>query len=133
MQDLLDENITDQKNTLQFHSWVLLIWGSVFVIGYLFWFMHWPWNSILRMIGAGGFITYSLSFLILIKQRTIPIIISNGIGLLWILIILWGEFFNDGYPFNGQGLIVQAVILAISFLIHWAVLLPIKKGRVRNK
>nr|WP_294860385.1 hypothetical protein [uncultured Fluviicola sp.] len=133
MNDLLDENMTSQKSTLRFYWWVAFIWVFFFAIGYLFRIMHWPFASILRIVGAGGFMAYSLSFLILTNPRTISIIISNAISLFWILLLIRGVFFNRGYPFNEQGVAAQVIAFAILFLIHWGILYLIKKRRSRNK
>lgn len=133
MQDLLDENITDQKNTLRFHWWVTFIWFFFFVIGSGFRIMHWPFAAILIILGAGGFMAYSLSSLILANRKTPLIIICNLIGGSWILFIVWSIIFNNGHPLNEMGLLVQLAAFAILFLIHWGVLYLIKKGRSRNK
>jgi hypothetical protein len=129
VEDLLDEIPSKSKKSIQFKIWVILIWGSIFMIGYLFKIMHWPFNSILRVIGAGGFMAYSLSFLILVKSRSMPIIICNSIGLLWILILVWGFLFNGGYPFNLQGITAQLIAFLVLFIVHIISLYFIKKNR----
>lgn len=129
MQDLLDEQPNITQKTLRFRVWVILIWIAVFVIGYAFRMMHWPGNSILRVIGAGGFMAYSLSFLLLLPQKSSLIIILNCLSLLWVIFILWGAFFNGGYPFNKQGLIAQGIAYAVLFLIHFVSLYFMKKNR----
>lgn len=129
MNELLDENIASQKDRLHFRWWVLLIWITIFLIGYVFRVMHWPGNSLFRVIGAGGFMAYSLSFLLLLPQKSSLIIVLNCLSLLWVIFILWGAFFNGGYPFNQQGLIVQVIVYAVLFLIHFISLYFIKKAR----
>lgn len=133
MQDLLDEKPMTTQKVIQFRIWVILIWIVVFVIGYLFRIMHWPGNSLLRVIGAGGFMAYSLSFLILLPQRSSLIIVLNCLSLLWVIVLIWGMFFNDGYPFNEQGLIAQGIAFAFLFLVHFVSLYFIKKNRETKK
>ena len=133
MQDLLDEKPMTTQKVIQFRIWVILIWIAVFVIGYLFRIMHWPGNSLLRVIGAGGFMAYSLSFLILVSQRSSLIIVLNCLSLLWIIVLLWGMFFNDGYPFNEQGLIAQGIAFTFLFLVHFVILYFMKKNREAKK
>lgn len=133
MDELLDENLTPQKSMLHFHWWVILIWVIIFAIGYVFRIMHWPWNSILRVLGAGGFMAYSFSFLLLLPQKNTSIMVLNSISLLWIVFLFWGNFFNGGYPLNGQGLIVQGIAFVLLFLIHFISLYFIKKSRGRIK
>ncbi|AEA45877.1 hypothetical protein [Fluviicola taffensis] len=132
MEDLLDQIPSKSNNTIQFRWWVILIWVSVFMTGYFFKFMHWPGNSIVRVIGTGGFMAYSLSFLILAKPRTTPIIVCNSISLLWTLILIWGALFNGGYPFNLQGITIQGILFVICFLIHLGVLYLMKKVRAKK-
>lgn len=132
MNDLLDEQPISRENTIRFRLWVILIWAFIFAIGHLFKIMHWPGNSVFRVIGAAGFIAYSLSFLILIPQKNNLIIVLNSISLLWIIILIWGVLFNDGYPFNAQGITAQAIAFAILFLIHFGILFVMKKARSKN-
>ena len=133
MQDLLDQNMTTRKDVLRFHWWVAFIWFFFFLIGNGFRIMHWPFAAILIILGAGGFMAYSLSSLILTNRKTPLIIIGNLIGFSWILFIVWSIIFNHGHPLNATGLLVQLVAFAILFLIHWGILYLIKKGRSRNK
>lgn len=129
MNDLLDEQPIIVKDTIQFRWWVIAIWFAVFAIGYGFRAMHWPFNSVLRIIGAGGFMAYSLSFLILLKPRTAPIIVSGCLSILWIGIVIWGVFFNGGYPFNLPGAGIQGLTFGFLFLLHLVSLYYMKKGR----
>ncbi|WP_341904425.1 hypothetical protein [Fluviicola taffensis] len=133
MQDLLDEQSVPTQKTLRFRLWVILIWSFIFLIGYAFRIMHWPFSSILRVLGAGGFMAYSFSFLILTNPRTILTIVFNAISLFWTLLVIWGVFFNGGYPFNKDGATAQGIVFSILFLIHWGVLYLIKRVRSRNK
>ncbi|WP_300662668.1 hypothetical protein [Fluviicola sp.] len=131
MEELLDEINTDEKKTLLFRPEIAFIWFSIFAIGYLFKVMHWPFTGLLRIIGAGGFMAYAFSLWILTKQKTILLLICNTLSLFWIVIILWGFFFNDGYPFNYAGLTLQGITFGILLVLHFALLLIIKKRRSR--
>jgi hypothetical protein len=127
--DLLDEQLTSPRKTLQFKLWVILLWAAFFAIGYLFRFMHWPFNGVLRVIGAGGFMAYSFSFFLLSKERSTIVITCVGLSLLWGLTVVWGVFFNHGYPFNLSGLAAQAVVFAVLFVLHFLSLYLIKRNR----
>lgn len=129
MNDLLDEHEIRIKDTIHFRLWVIAIWFTVFAIGYTFRAMHWPGNSILRIIGAGGFMAYSLSCLILVKPKTAPIIVSGCLSILWIGIIIWGVFFNGGYPFNAPGAGIQGLTFGFLFILHLVSLYFMKKNR----
>ncbi len=129
MNDLLDEQPIIVKDTIKLRLWVLAIWFAVFAIGYAFRAMHWPFNSVLRIIGAGGFMAYSLSFLILAKPRNAAIIVSGCLSILWILIVIWGIFFNGGYPFNAPGAGIQGLTFGFLFLLHLVSLYYMKKNR----
>ncbi|WP_343632553.1 hypothetical protein [Fluviicola sp.] len=129
MNDLLDEQPIIVKDTIRFQWWVILIWLAVFAIGYLFRMMHWPFHGIIRIIGSGGFMAYSLSFLILAKPRTAGIIVSNCLSLLWVLIVIWGIFFNGGYPFNAGGAGALGLAFGFLFTVHIVSLYFMKKNR----
>ncbi len=129
MNDLLDEQPISAKNTIHFHWWVILIWSFVLTTGFLFRIMHWPGSSLFQVIGFGGFMAYSFSFFVLARPRSISIIICNCISLLWVLILICGELFNDGYPFNINGIIAQGISFAFLFIIHIISLYFIKKSR----
>ncbi len=129
MNDLLDEQPIIVKDSIHFRLWVIGIWLLIFAIGYLFRMMHWPGNSILRIIGAGGFMAYALSFLILVKPPTALIIISGCLSFLWIFIVIWGIFFNGGYPFNAAGAGIQGLTFGFLFLLHLVSLYFMKKNR----
>lgn len=129
MNDLLDEQPIIKKDTIHFRVWVILIWLFIFAIGYLFRMMHWPFNSVLRIIGAGGFMAYSLSFLILAKPKNALIIVSGCLSILWIGVVIWGIFFNGGYPFNAPGAGIQGLTFGFLFILHLVSLYFMKKGR----
>lgn len=129
MNDLLDEQPISIKRTLQFRLWVILIWTLVFATGCVFKVMHWPLDEILLIFGAAGFMAYSFSFLLLCKQRSNIMIICTGISLLWIIILLLGFIFKNGYPFSVQGLKTQGALFGTFFLIHFVRLSTIKFRR----
>ncbi len=129
MNDLLDEQPIPIEKTIQFRLWVIGLWTFIFAIGYLFRVMHWPFNSVLRIIGAGGFMAYSLSFLIHAKPKPALIIFSGCLSILWIGIVIWGVFFNGGYPFNLQGAGIQGLTFGFLFILHLVSLYFMKKTR----
>lgn len=132
MEELLDEITTDEKKGLLFRPEIVSVWFSIFAIGFLFKVMHWPFNGLLVTIGAGGFMAYAFSLWVLTKQRTILLRICNILSIFWIVIILRGFLFNNGYPFNAAGLALQVIAFGILLILHFAILLVIKKVR-RNK
>lgn len=129
MNDLLDEQPIVVKDTIHFRWWVILIWIAVFATGYLFRMMHWPLSGVIRIIGSGGFMAYSFSFLILVKPRNASIIVCSCVGFLWLLILAWGVLFNGGYPFNIQGVMAQGLAFGFLFAVHIVSLYFMKKNR----
>jgi len=132
MQDLLDDMDSTKKQVLRFRWWVLFIYFFIFFIGNGFRIMHWPFSIMLMIIGAGGFMAYSLSFLILIRRKTPFIIISNLLSFSWLLFIAWAIIFNYGHPLNEIGLLVQLATFSILFVIHFFTLLPLKRSRKKK-
>ncbi len=133
MEELLDEINTREKKTLLFRTEIIIIWFLIFVIGYLFQVMHWPFTGLLKTIGAGGFMAYSFSLWVLTKQRTTLLRICNMLSLIWIVIIFWGFFFNNGYPFNAAGLGLQVIVFGILLILNFSILLIIKMVRKKSK
>jgi hypothetical protein len=133
MQELLDENMTPKKSTLQFHWWILLIYFFFFLIGNGFRIMHWPFAAILMIIGAGGFMAYSLTSLILINRKAPLIIISNLISFSWMLFMAWAIVFNHGHPLNEIALLIQLTVFAILFVLHFGILFLIKRYRKKKQ
>lgn len=118
MEEILDQSTVYKTKTLRFRFEIIAVWLLIFAIGYFFKIMHWPFSGILRIIGFGGFMAYAVSLLILVKQKTTPLIICNIISFLWVVILLWGVFFNDGYPFNAGGVALQGIVFVILSVLH---------------
>lgn len=132
MDELLDNITPKSMKLLRFVWWVALLWGILFAIGYVFRLMHWPLGNILKIVSAGGFMAYSLSFLVLSKPLSIAVKICSGISALWVGYIFWGEYFNNGYPLNLSGIMAQGVVFAILFVLHFGILLLVKRARQKK-
>lgn len=129
MTELLDEMTPQPKKQLHFSWPVILIWILLFFIGYFLRVMHWPFGNLIKITGAGGFMAYSLSILILVKPRSLVVRICNLISLAWIIFLFWGLFFNNGYPLNFYGLNLQIIVFVILAVLHLAILFIVKKTR----
>jgi hypothetical protein len=125
MEDLLDNDFS-RKRKYRMKVWVLAIWFAVFCIGYLFRMMHWPFASYLRILGGSGIMGYSLAACLLFRGRDITNNALSLISVLYLVLLIWGAFFNGGYPFNVEGLAIQLVVLLI-FFAGYIVLLRSKK------
>lgn len=113
MSDLLDSPLHTSGKGFRFKLWVPLVWLGVFLVGYGFWFLHWPGNSVLRIIGFAGFAGYNASALFHLKGSHIVNNILITLSAAWMVVVVWGEFFNGGYPLNLNGIIVQVICLIV--------------------
>ncbi len=128
MNDLLDSSLEDSKQ-FRFKLWIPLIWLGVFSVGYLFKILHWPFSSMIRIIGFAGFAAYNFNAVFLLKAKHIVNNVFIGLSVLWIILLFWGAFFNGGYPFNFEGLFYQAVALVLLGIIYLLINLIVYRKR----
>lgn len=129
MNDLLDSPLQDKTKKFRFRLLTPMIWLGIFIIGSLFYAMHWPFSALLRVVGFAGFAAYNLNAVFYLKGKHIVNDIFIGLSVLWIAVIIWGELFNGGYPFNIEGIIANAVSLFILFTVYAVINLIVYRKR----
>jgi hypothetical protein len=127
MNEILDEEIQEEKPAYRIRYGTCVFWLSIFFIGYLFRIMHWPGHSICTLIGASGFIAYNLFFAIKFRGKNITNTIFMLMSFIWIVYILSGCFLNNGYPFNLYGLIIHSGAIIVFYILYSIFKKPIKK------
>jgi hypothetical protein len=120
--ELIDDENNGRETRFVFKPRAVIIWLSVLILGYLFKIMHWPGSSILIICSSAGLSAYCLNALLKLKTpNTLNLILSIGCGI-WILILLYGAFFNGGIPYNTKGLWAFATTFAIYFVAYLIIL-----------
>ena len=109
----------------------LIIWCSFIFVGIVFKVMHWPGSAILILFTTAGLTAWTVSdaYFLQGKNWTVNSMVIGGV--LWVLFMLWGIFFNDGYPYNFDGLLMYFVVFSIYALIYF-IIKSRKMKRVRR-
>lgn len=110
MEEIIDD-IIKKKPSYQLKVYILIIWILFILLGIAFSLMNWPGKNILILFSTAGFSAYSFSGFLTYKGSHILNSICTVISLCWLLVMLFGIFFNNGIPFNRFGLILYIVIL----------------------
>jgi hypothetical protein len=127
-EDILDQNLVDEKHKTIFKIRPVIIWLVFLTIGLLFRILYWPGAGILILVSTAGLQAYCLNGFIKSKERNILNTILSILGLIWFVVMLGGIVFNNGHPYNIYGLGVYSVVFAIYFIIYYLIIR--KKSRV---
>ena len=76
---------------------------------------------------------YSFNILILSRERSVLTIIGVVVSSFWIVLCIWGMFFNGGYPYNAAGISAQGIVFVILFVVHLGILLLIRQYRKKKR
>jgi hypothetical protein len=118
-EDILDQEIVDQKNQTLFKTRPIIIWGIVLIIGLLFRVLHWPFASVLIIISPAGLQAYCINGFLKPKERNALNTILSGAGMIWLIALIGGMLFNDGHPYNENGLKVYVVTFTVFFILYY--------------
>lgn len=118
-EEILDQEFVDPKNQAFFKTRPVLIWGIVLILGLLFKVMHWPFASVLIIISPAGLQAYCINGFIKPNERNTLNTILSGAGMIWLITLIWGMLFNNGHPYNENGLKVYVVIFTVFFIIYY--------------
>lgn len=127
MDEILDAPNLTTKYKLKL--WIPLSWLGIFLIGYLFYATHWPFSALLRVLGFSGYAAYSFNAAFHLKGNNVINNVFIGLSALWIAVIVWGAFFNSGYPFNVEGVLANAVFLFVLFVVYAVINLIVYRKR----
>jgi hypothetical protein len=82
----------------------LLIWTAVLVLGFIFRGLEWAYDDILIVLATAGISAYTFHHFIRSKDKDVIKIAVLSLAAIWLIVFIWGAFFNNGYPFNKTGL-----------------------------
>lgn len=117
MNDILDKEFLEQKRLRQ-KSRVYFIWVATIAIGLLCRLMHWPFGALFTLVSSGGITAYAAAGRLSVRHRSPLNAVVLLLGGMWFVLLVWGAFFNGGYPHNFVGLGLFAGSFLIWFLVY---------------
>ncbi len=133
MSDVLDDGLFEEKESgyeYKFKLRPILIWSGFILLGFMFKLLHWP-GLILLVVSPAGLSAYAFSGLISLKGKSTINNILSGMGIIWLLVLVWGLIFNDGYPLNIFGVGVYVGTL-LGYIILYELAKIIRKRRAKK-
>ncbi|NOQ73744.1 MAG: hypothetical protein GQ574_17180 [Crocinitomix sp.] len=109
------------KSTLkpyQFKLKAVLIWGALLVLGLILKAIEWPLDGVLIVSGSAAITAYALHHIFRSKGKDSLNNAILSLAIIWLAILIWGVFFNAGYPYNKYGLQFYSYCFVIVFLIY---------------
>ncbi|MBK8806984.1 MAG: hypothetical protein IPO21_10195 [Bacteroidales bacterium] len=98
-------------------SFPLIIWTSIIAIGVVVKLLHFL-SPILIVIGFAGLTSYTINEFIVLKKISKLKISLTIICSLFLVVLLGGSFFNNGFPLNIIAVIIYFVSLIIFMIIN---------------
>ncbi len=126
MEELLDSLGKSLKPKVNYTA--LIVWLCVLGAGLLFRSMHWPFGSTFIILSSAAITAFTFSKVLMItKFMNFPLLFLGGTCVIWMIIFLWGAFFNQGHPYNVYGLAMYLIFFVIMFAIHSAINYSLRK------
>ena len=120
--DILDDNLIKQTYKRAFINRPLIIWFSLLGLGLLFKLLGWPLSGFLILIPSAAISAYSINGFFRHKERNITNSAFSLLALLWVIVIISGILFNNGYPYNLKGLTLYLSIFVILSALYYVYL-----------
>ncbi|MEO9531410.1 MAG: hypothetical protein ABJG68_13995 [Crocinitomicaceae bacterium] len=117
MDEILDNEPQSEQNNFKLRA--IYIWLSVLVLGILFKLMHWPGNAILIILSTAGLQAYCFNWFLKNKNQFNSVV--SILGLVWLLVLIWGIFFNGGHPYNIVGLAIYGIVFSLYFIVYYLI------------
>lgn len=115
------------KPTVSYFTKPIIIWLSIIALGIIVNVLSIT-SLIFFLLGSGGLLAYLLHQLFFEKKNNPVITILFGLSLMFIPVLLYGEFYSRGYPItiagihiigiNMTGIIMYCVFLLFFFLYY---------------
>lgn len=122
MEDILDDLGKQKKQVVNFRFSTIIYWAIPLAIGLLFKLLHWPFSSLLILLGSAAITAYAWVAFIFLRGKDS---LNNAfaiLGIIWLGILFWGISYNGGYPYNSKGLTFYFIaILVVSgiYAFYW--------------
>ncbi len=117
--ELLDENLGEHaKNRKVFNPRPAIVWGIIFLLGYLFKIQHYPGATVFFVSGSGGLCGYAFSSIVKFKGKNIQSNILGIFCLAWMARLIYGILKEGGQPINLTGFMFFLAVLMLSSVFH---------------
>lgn len=107
----------------------VIIWSCILLVGVIFKLLHWP-GTVLILICSPVLTACAVGGLIILKEKTVLNMAFTIAGTMWFLMLLWGNIFNGGYPYNWNAFAIYSIVFLICLLIY--VLIKIRRNKKAN-
>jgi len=120
----IDEHILDSDESIS-HNFSkkyrqrVFVWGVVLVIGILFKILRLDGSALMILASSGVLFVKGVMGVKEYGSQFKLALILAFLGAIWLLVLLWGNFFNNGYPYNLDGLAIFTTTCVISFIYQW--------------
>ena len=118
MNDLLDEDLIEKQVEYRFWKWPVIVWLIILAIGLVCRLQHWPGRGVLINVSSASLWAYSISEWKALKGKNTLNNVACVLGILWLVFMVIGELFNNGHPYNKEG-IIAFLILFVAFFIGY--------------
>ena len=115
---MLDNHFIDEKPR-KFNYTLFYIWIAIYMIGIFFRINHWPFGSLMIVIGSSGFLSRAISGFLFYKVKNRIIFYFIIMGVLQVIRIVFGVFFRKGKPLNIDGLSIYLILLGLILMLEY--------------
>ena len=122
MKDILDKPLIDNKQNYRFKGKVILILFVLIGLSSLMDNSEIPGGRFLVALFIHSLVTYSIFSFFILRGSNLLNNIFSILSVIWVAFIIWGAFFNKGYPYNVYALrnigIIIVVLAIFQLLIY---------------
>jgi len=114
-ESLLDDN---KEKVYRFRYWPIVTWSLLILIGVFFRLMFWPGASIFIIAGSAGLSAWVVTDAIFLPGKNVLIYMLCILCGCWFLLLIWGNLYNGGYPYNWRGVAVFLIVFTFYTIIY---------------
>lgn len=118
MNEILDDEILGEKPVFKINKTTCITWFCIFCVGNLFKILHWPGYTLLIILGASGFIAYTVFCYLRLRGKSTLNNVFLMLSCAWCVYILYGFFFDPERHFNEAGLMIHLVLLIVIYVLY---------------
>ena len=117
---ILDKDLNRKEQHYKlFNPKPAILWGILFLLGYLFRIQHYPGANFMIFSGAGGLMGYAVSTLVVFRAKNIQSIILCVFSLFWLGRMLYSMYFREGLiQYSASFLIIYGLVFFVSTIFH---------------
>lgn len=114
----LDDHLVNTGPIPMFKPASTIVWGSIFLLGIFFRFMHWPGAALMLIAGLGGLTGYLLSCMMEKQSRTRLSILLATLAVGWATYSMLGLLVLDHPWLNPTSAGVYGGVILVVFIAY---------------